>query len=1260
MATDRSPLDAFLSIARRELKLPDLSLAQLQAMPFAKVLLDTLAKSSAIAAATDSPDVRTQRRNDLLSKFAMSPVVLRAAIQDTFDMAELAPSETEHGTLLAASDIVMIDAKRRLRLEDAVRAEILDAAIGSEPYESLLREAVGADPADRTAIETDPIRLPSVWLRRFLTGQFPDIEAAPPGELKAALAARTRLRLVRRLRSTIPTVDDLSRRAELSELLDPLRLLIGAQGGWDKTPRRDRFRGRTDELKELRAFVDELRSNGTWEAVVRFSTRKGRAIIGKESPDLIMVVARGGLGKSALLAKFVLDHALDQTQPFPFAYLDFDRASLDPERPHQLLMEIARQVGLQFREARPKLEKLCDYIRGEHVRSSTDADTPTTSEIRDPFSQFVEILREHATSGTRAFLLVFDTLEMVQWNASAIEKLAGLVEEFRRKGLTELRLVASGRADVPELRRVGGVQVPSYTIPLKPLPVREAREMAEALGQAVLGRNWNSAWSSAIVGKKEDDDARREPLAVRVAVDLVARADESERQELVALIQEDGVNTELQQTSDRDQAAVQDSTRSDFVARLYERRIINHIRDPQARKLAWPGLVVRRVTKEIARDLLAGFCEISPDEAERAFTALGREIWMVTPQGEALLHRQDLRARTLPLMRRKDSEKFNAIAQAAVGYFGQHRSRSRDDYIEWIYHRFLAEEPPEQIEPDIQPDLLSLLARAEADFPPDSAAASYLAARTARTRMSPRRIEQLKPNDALYHLSVVSAGSFSFDDVSIDPATLHVSNNLIAEPSIRPELFPWARSLQVKAGVWSALPRSPRLSEPMSGPVLRARMYYSARICPTLSIGDRVEFAEQWLQLFRNAASDPERAGFRTVVQAMTLARIGKPDAFAMLDEQAAIILSKAKPSPVPSFQAALRTAIVFGEQCRIPSIRMWLLSRRRGTSERVLNPTVSLAELRCLARNFPVAQALLASVNEESDMPTRHVDEQSVVMASSVIEEILGVADSDTGLRALSRVFAVRDEDWIVPFGYAAERICKGAMSAALSKRLAGYLAPAPDGKLQNEIPDDSIGAMRVADEAGDLSGFSDLVLAEFGADNLAVDVPRSASNHLSFLRNCHAAWRSSIAEIVGTDPATVDQTSVASSERPPEPGPVLDTEDPQKGRWGGLDTRNGRRVQAILESVERNIFYFSVTVESIDNSELEPPVIFHMHPTFPRSVVTIRRIVGGRQATLHEWNAYGVFAIGVQVKDASGKWVALELDLAQLSGLPKRFLDR
>ncbi len=88
--------------------------------------------------------------------------------------------------------------------------------------------------------------------------------------------------------------------------------------------------------------------------------------------------------------------------------------------------------------------------------------------------------------------------------------------------------------------------------------------------------------------------------------------------------------------------------------------------------------------------------------------------------------------------------------------------------------------------------------------------------------------------------------------------------------------------------------------------------------------------------------------------------------------------------------------------------------------------------------------------------------------------------------------------------------------------------------------------------------------------------------------------------------------------------------------------------------------MFYFSVIVESTDGSELKPPIVFHMHETYPRSIVTIRRIIDGKQARLNDWQAYGVFAIGVQVKNAKGEWISLELDLARLSTVPTRFLDR
>ena len=48
-------------------------------------------------------------------------------------------------------------------------------------------------------------------------------------------------------------------------------------------------------------------------------------------------------------------------------------------------------------------------------------------------------------------------------------------------------------------------------------------------------------------------------------------------------------------------------------------RLLEHIRDPLVRAVAHPGLVVRRLTPEIIREVLAEPCGIAPlDEAEAA------------------------------------------------------------------------------------------------------------------------------------------------------------------------------------------------------------------------------------------------------------------------------------------------------------------------------------------------------------------------------------------------------------------------------------------------------------------------------------------------------------------------------------------------------------------------------------------------------------------------------------------------------------------
>ena len=212
------------------------------------------------------------------------------------------------------------------------------------------------------------------------------------------------LRLVQHLPTNMPSLAEVRRYLERAELLEPLRILTGTTGGWDGFAVEDRFVGRREELRELRAFVDELASEGVLESVTRGI---GRVVRGVESVfdgrgvGVFVIEAGGGLGKSTLMAKFVLDHALKQSRPFPFAYFDFDRATLQPLEPRQLLLEAIRQVVLQFPAAGPEADKLCQQIRDDLAR------TKSGTGLFDPFADFRRLVSDRVTRGRRAFLLIF-------------------------------------------------------------------------------------------------------------------------------------------------------------------------------------------------------------------------------------------------------------------------------------------------------------------------------------------------------------------------------------------------------------------------------------------------------------------------------------------------------------------------------------------------------------------------------------------------------------------------------------------------------------------------------------------------------------------------------------------------------------------------------------------------------------------------------------------------------------------------------------
>jgi len=102
---------------------------------------------------------------------------------------------------------------------------------------------------------------------------------------------------------------------------------------------------------------------------------------------------------------------------------------------------------------------------------------------------------------------------------------------------------------------------------------------------------------------------------------------------------------------------------------------------------------------------------------------------------------------------------------------------------------------------------------------------------------------------------------------------------------------------------------------------------------------------------------------------------------------------------------------------------------------------------------------------------------------------------------------------------------------------------------------------------------------------------------------------------------------------------------DDIQKSRWGGRHTADGRRLTADVTKHGPEDYGLALRVSSTDGSELHGPVRFHLHDTFPRSPITIRKC--DPDAVLEELSVWGAFTVGAEVPRLDGKRTVLELDL-------------
>lgn len=497
----------------------------------------------------------------------------------------------------------------------------------------------------------------------FLKQEYSAGEADDLQRLEAAL--QVTIWLGPYLPDNAPIAPAIEKRLAIRRLLYPMERLTRG------------FMGRTGELTELRAFVGVLDPQSRVEAVTRFL----RAFTATRSP--FMLYGIGGVGKSTLLAEFIRQH-LNSPVPFPWVYLDFDNPRLNVAVLSTLIDEAVEQLRAQYagsdwRELLAEAHQqslvagAASYQSEDENRSLAFSDVVLSDQLRD--SNASDIARLFAVHLRRAlessglermmgvsevlpFLIVLDTFEEVQKRGIEMARifwgfLRALQQEFPR-----VRIVVSGRAPVPELSQ--------YLTEPKSLALKEFDGPSAV--SFLLNRGVPNQESAEAVYKQVGGN----PLNLKLAAQ-VARQDN---------IGKGGI--ERLRTSSYWVFAAAEHV---IQGQLYQ-RVLQRIPDEDLQKLAHPGLVVRRITENVIRKVLAEPCglgKIDKRRAEELFAGLEKQVDLVIPEPDgALRHQQDIRRVMLKMLESEKPQQVRDIHDRAFKFYKNEPGTAAQ--IERLYH----------------------------------------------------------------------------------------------------------------------------------------------------------------------------------------------------------------------------------------------------------------------------------------------------------------------------------------------------------------------------------------------------------------------------------------------------------------------------------------------------------------------------------------------------------------------------------------------